>query len=365
MLSSARLVPRQAVLAVAVAAMLATAGCTGVVPGSDSGSASGAQLDNVPADATFVGHVDVSGMADDESLRAIVNTALEANAEMETYDGPTSVEEMLAETENESGLDPTKVNGMTIFGTEAEASIESASSSGAIVASSYSESEMVAAIEDSDDVTLTEQTYEETTLYADETGEYAVGVLGDGTFAVGSQAVVQTVIDVRAGNVDAVSGDLVTTFENTDDDYVRMAMEVPQSEVPTEQYEGATSFNVSAFNTVEYVSMTFGTGDDSVETTVNMVTTSESDAERTYEVIDGALSLYAGMGSEEASELLDAVSVEQNGDTVSVTYTDSVEDIQEWVERLYGMQMGVSASGSASSSDTSDADSGAVTPVTA
>jgi len=107
MTGSPRLRGRKALLAVALAAMLVTAGCTGILGSGGESGGSGAQLDSVPANAEFVGYVDASGMVGDDSLRTLANTALETQAQTsQYYEGPESVSEMLDTLEEESDSTP-------------------------------------------------------------------------------------------------------------------------------------------------------------------------------------------------------------------------------------------------------------------
>jgi len=348
---------RLALLAVGLSALLVTAGCTGSIGGlGTSGDGGGAHLDSVPASAEYVGYVDAAGMASDESLRSIANTALDARGEYDN-DAPADVDAMFEEAENGSGLDPSKVDTVTAFGTTPENPMEGDGSSAMVLSTSYTEDELVAAME-AQDAELTEETYGDTTLYAlegDEEYDGVLAVLGDGTFAVGDRSVVESVVDVRAGDADALSGDLKAAFEDTDDGYVRFAMATPSDEASAEVASQAP-MDASALENVSFVSGSFATGDGNLTSTVNLVAASESDAEQTYELVDGALSLYSSMGDGEAQDALDAVSVEQDGETVTVTHTDTVENVEAHVEALYGFgAASASVSGSASDSNTTSA----------
>lgn len=369
MTRSPRSTRRLVLLAVGLSALLVTAGCAGSLGelgASDAGGDS-AKLGSVPASAEYVGYVDAAGMASDESLRSIANTAMAARAEYDD-EAPSDVDAMFEDAESDSGLDPEKVDSMTVFGTAAEDPTAESGTSAVILSASYTEDELVSAMEDSE-AELSEGTYGDTTVYSYESGadyenaEGVVAVLGDGEFALGDRSAVESVVDVRAGDADALGGDLKATFEDTDaDSYVRMAMATPTERLADQEVAEDAPLDTSTLGTVEYVSMSFGTGDGNVTTTVNMVAASESDAEQTFELVDGALSLYAGMGDEEMQDAFDAVSVEQNGDTVTVTHSDTVENIESLVEQMYGAGVGsASESGSATGSDSNSA---AVAPVT-
>jgi|AntRauMinimDraft_4_1070384.scaffolds.fasta_scaffold00025_103 hypothetical protein len=357
---------RLALLAVGLFALLVTAGCAGSIGGLGAdGDSGGAHLDSVPASAEYVGYVDAAGMASDESLRSIANTALDARSEYDD-DAPADVDAMFEQAENDSGLDPSKVEDVTAFGTTPENPMESDGTSTMVLSTSYSEDDLVAAMEE-EGAELAEETYGDTTLYVyegDESYEGVLAVLGDGTFAVGDRSGVESVVDVRAGDADALGGDLKAAFEDTDDGYVRFAMATPSDGEAAGEVASQAPMDASVLDNISFVSGSFATGDGNLTSTVNLVAASESDAEQTYDFVDGALSLYSGMGEgdSEAQAVLDAVSVEQDGDTVAVTHTDTVENVETYVEGLYGFGAASSSvSGSASGSNSTSASLATVT----
>lgn len=339
-------------LAVALAAMLVTAGCTGILGSGGESGGSGAQLDSVPANAEFVGYVDASGMVGDDSLRTLANTALETQAQTsQYYEGPESVSEMLDTLEEESGLDPQKFNDVTFFGSPGDTVATNAEQAGMIVTTEFSEDEIISSMEESG-TELAEESYGDTTVYTyGFENQNAVAALGDGTFALGDTAAVKSVVDVESGDADALSGELRSEYKDTDDGYVRFAMNVPQEQIPSEQLGANSPLDTSAFNTVQFVSGSFSTSGDSVTANVNMVSESSGDASRTADLVDGALSIYSGVGNEQIRSTLEKLSVSQNGDTTTVSFTDNVENLQELVETMYTMNAGASATASGSASD--------------
>lgn len=332
---------RQIVLAVVFAALVATAGCSSFTNSSDDGNGGdgvgdAAKLDSVPDDAEMVAYVDVDGLSGDQSLRSIANTALEVQAEQSEYStGPTSISGMRSEFENQSGLSPTKFDDVTFFGTTPESGAPNSDSGGMIVTSEFSEDEFVTALEEGDN-DLTEETYKDTTLYTyGMDGDNAVAVLGDGTFAMGDHDAVKAVVDVRAGDKQALQGDLRAELTETDSGYVQFAMHVPQDQIPTNEMDSDAPVNMSAFNSVQYVSGSLSTTGDVVDANINLVSASTDSASRTNDVLDGAISLYKGAGNEQIRTVLEQLSVDQNGDTVTVSFSDDAASIEAVITKLY------------------------------
>jgi hypothetical protein len=360
---------RLALLAVGLSALLVTAGCSGAIGGlgADGDGDGGPHVDSVPASAEYVAYVDAAGVASDDSLTAIANAALDARSEEdEDDDAPEDVEAMFEQAENDSGLDPTRVADVTSFGTTAETPMadgDDRGSSAMVLSTSYTEDELVTAMEERD-AELSEESYGDSTLYAyegDEDYEGVLAALGDGTFALGDRSAVEQVLDVRAGDAAALDGDLKSTFEETDDDaYVRFAMATPSDETSAEVAESAP-MEASALENVTHVSGSFATGDGNVTTTIRLTAASADDAQQAYDLVDGAVSLYSSTSDGEVRDALEAVSVEQNGDTVTVTHSDTVENVEALVETVYGFGAGA---GAASDWD-GDSDSASVAAVEA
>jgi hypothetical protein len=255
---------------------------------------------------------------------------------------------MLEDAEDESDLDPKKVADMTFFATEGEDVPTNAQQAGAIMNTEFTEDELTSAMEDQG-TEFSEETHQDTTVYTyGYDNQNALAALGDGTFAVGDTEAVYGVLDVEAGDQDALSGDLRSQFQNTDDGYLRFAADVPQDQIPTDQIGQDAPVDTSAFNTVQYVTGSMSTSGDSVTTQMSLVSESSDDAARVSDVIDGALSLYSGIGNEDVRETIETVEVEQNDDTVTVSFTETVDTLKDRIELLYSMSAGASASASGS-----------------
>lgn len=335
---------RRVVVALAVAVLVTTAGCASFTGGGGGGGASAdAQLDSVPARADTIAFVDVQGMLGDTNLRGIADTYFEQQAEVygEYYNGPNSTEEALSEIQNESNLDPSGFETMTVFSSaKRQADSQSGDFSGAIVTSSYTKSDIKTTLDEESSTSYSTETYGETTLWVAEKDPYsntqdAIAWLGDGRFVVGNVDAVKSVVDVENGDSDAVSGDLRDTFENTRSGYVQFAMSVPQQQFDAGNYQ-SSQFDTSTFNSVQTVSGAFYTSGSDVGMTMNLVANTSADASDIEDVTSGALSLYKGLVEDETmKQNLENVAVTKDGATVTVSYENSAANIQAAVEELY------------------------------
>lgn len=329
---------RQPLLALLVTALVVTAGCSGILPGSDGSGEAGAALDSVPAKATAVTYVDVDGLLESDAHTRLLNTYLSelANA-TEGYDGPTTAAEVIENAENETELDLSTIDAVTLFSAAGTAN----DYSGAIVTGSFTEQGFVDAQAASQSYNYSETTYAGHTLYvpvdppryADET---YIGVLGDGKMVTGTETAVKDAIDVSAGNADPVSGAVRTAFQNSRDGFLRFGATVPQDQLPTDAANRSLPIDANVYSSVTTVWGAHYVDGDTVGATVTMEATSVDAAKDVRDVTDGAVSLASGYVTEETvKDQLRAITVERDGTAVTVTYENGVGSLESVIEALF------------------------------
>ncbi|MFB6136653.1 MAG: hypothetical protein ABEJ04_07820 [Halobacteriaceae archaeon] len=334
----------------AVVALLAvSAGCSGLPTGSDGGVQSSPALDSVPAGADVVGYVDVQGALGDDAVRTVLNEsiALSSRSSMDE-DAPDTLAAAIAEAENESELDLSAFASVTFYGRTNTTG--DASYSAAVLSTGWAESDLVAAMENDSTYSLEETTYEGQTLYEPTGGSETVvagedlgswvGVLGDGSYVVGSESAVKDALDVSAGNADRLSGDLRTAFEDTGDGYLRYAVAVPQEEFDAGQV--SPGMNTDVFNDVTLVSGSLYTEGEDISLETTLTFQSDSAAGDARDVLKGAVTTYRGLVEDNQTKQLlseEHLTVEADGSTVVVTSTNSADDVVSILEKLYGSPM--------------------------
>ncbi|QDX41561.1 hypothetical protein [Salarchaeum sp. JOR-1] len=331
---------RSVAAVLAVAMLVSTAGCAGLLT-DDGGSASAAaQLDSVPANVDSLAFVDVESMLEDDTLRGVANTYFsEMNASSPYYSGPASVSEAIADAENDTGLSATQFETVTAFSNASEqADTDSGSFNGALVTSSLSKTELKSAVTNQTGMEFSTETYGNATIWVPESAFASgsvVGWLGDGAFVTGTESAVKAVVDVRAGDAPAVSGDLRQTFADTRAGYVKFAMTVPQQELDTGPYASETQFASETLNSVQVVSGAFYVEDTDIGGVTHVVTNTSSAATNIMQVMQGALSAYELASEEAAAETLDKIEVTSEGTTVTVSYENAASNIENAIESAY------------------------------
>lgn len=212
---------RRTVLRTGAAALTtaAVAGClgdgSGDGPGDDSGG-SPAPVDHAPADSRYVLHADAASLLSDDVLRERTNELLGA-ASQESL----SVETLLSQAESQTGLDPEKLQTVTLSGT-----YEQSAAVAVRIESEWSESAVSEALA-GDSAVPTAESYEGETVYRYE-NENTLGVLGEGAFVVGHNGGVEGAIDVATGSAESLSGTVSEGFASAPPGAVRFAFETPE-----------------------------------------------------------------------------------------------------------------------------------------
>lgn len=304
----------------------------------------------MPADADYVVYLDVQGALADETLRNLTNTYLELQAGGKHSSTPASVEGVLGEVRNSTELAPEGLLSATMFGTTPDSETAGLAgqtdSAGVVVQATWSEEALVGAIENSSAYDLEASSYAGATLYsptdATAASDSYLGVLGDDRYVVGTEERVKAVLDVSAGDADALSGDLRSAFADTrEDGYVRYAMTVPQDQVPTDRLENTSGVsNPEIFTEVETVSGAQYTDGDTVGLSMTMHVGSTDAAKDLADVLAGVFAFARqSYGETPAAGLMDrdSLSATQSGSTVTVTSENGVAELNTILELVVGI----------------------------
>lgn len=339
---------------VAVVAMVALTGCVGSLPGLGGGGGGGAQANpaqHVPSNVDAVVSVD-AGVVDDENTRALLNTLFE---ESDAAPGdPGNVDEAVDEFQRDlneeltTNLSVEEINAVAAFGQTpdnpqtAGETPPSEQYAGAILSVDWNREDVLDNVRES--ATVEETTYEGVTVYTIE-NETAGTTLYGAEYETGlwafsaNQQVVEDVIDVAQGNADSFGGDLRTAFDNTREDaYVRYATTVSEEQRQTIRqlaaiYGASAPVDLTQFGDVTAYAGAYYTEGEQVGVSTYMTATNESSAQRLNQTLGSLITL--GKGTVEpgstAEAQLDALSTEQDGDTLSIVYQIDVETLQELI----------------------------------
>lgn len=290
-----------------------------------------ADLGLVPGGADSVVFVNVDQATSDDQIRAVVDTYLEL-----TPEEPDTMEDALADFENETGLDPDGLHQVTAFSRYDEDTGSGATEySASILRTSWEEDDVVSAVEDDDGVSLRETSYRGVTVYEPENGELGtssyLAVLGEETYVVGTQEAVEDVVDRDEGEGEAFEGELRDAFEDSRTGYVQFAFRFPEEQVPTEGQQ----LDTEKLRAISIVTGSYYVEADRLGVETTLYATGESEAQDVEDVMGGALALVRGTTTnDELKTELRNVEVTRDGTVVTINYENSVESIQDLLRAL-------------------------------
>jgi copper chaperone CopZ len=312
--------------------VVVTAGCSGAVPGVGGGNN---PIDQVPTDAEMVMYLDSDKIQEDQETEAL--------SELGQSAGTPTQEEALNQFEDEADIDPENIDTVAAFAYDLNSVEETpGESSFAVIAHGSFDTESVTDyIEEEGSDELEEDEYNGQTIYVEE-NEYgqdtAIGILGEGQMVAGDVDSVEQVIDVSAGDEDALSGDLKSEYSDIKSNSLfGMAVEVPDVDETIEQANrnGPEGIDLTVFESVEMMTFQYATPDGNIDMRAGFQSSSESDADDLSSVIDSATVLYGDTGVSEADAEIEKVDVSQDGSSVTVDYqteVDNIEDLQDALE---------------------------------
>lgn len=334
----------------ALAGVLAvgTAGCIDTVQ-DVAGLGGGAALGTVPEDAESVFYIDVAGALSDETVESVVNSYFEAYAAQRrqygSYDGPENLEDALSDFEDETDLDPESLKDVTGF-YEYSGQSPSSETFGVIVNAEWSADDVQDAIEEAQhDGDVEEDEYNGKTVFISE-NEYGpdswVGVLDATTFAVGTETSVEAIIDVSVGDEDALGGDLKSAYNGLPSGYATYTTEVPNTSAFDDMDQRREDVDVSTLKEVDYTGGSLYVDSETVGLEWQLIAGDSDEATEILETLeDGRDEMVAELEASDSDEAdtaieeLESIALDQDGNTVTVTYETTADDIEDFIDDVY------------------------------
>lgn len=310
-----------------------------------SGPASASAVEQVPDGVDTVVHVDMA-ITNDTVSRELASAGLNSTTRRVGVSGPANLSAAGSKLDNQTDLDLRAVSDVVLFGrlnrsVSPDGGVEDAEYVGVIVHADWEIDEFFESVRnDTDGVAPTE--YERTSYNGQPVlapvGESAaaggwVGVLDDGKFVLGSEAAVKDSVDVAVGDAGSFDGELRSAYGETPSGLVTFAFAVPQRSIPG---EGEMDVEIEDYQPVETVAGSYYTTRTGAGVELRMVASGTEDARDAADITAGELARAAGTAENETvQEVLRAVEVERNGDTVTVSYEESVDGVEVLLRYLY------------------------------
>lgn len=315
----------------AVGAAASLSGC-GAVDSLLGGGAD--QIALVPDRAESATYADVTAVLNDEATERMVEVYIDEASESDYYDGPEDYEDLRDSFEEETDLPLSEVAYQVSFSRYSEYGVVG-DYSGTIVETGWSEAAVVDAYEAQGDLTYEAASHEDGTLYVPDT-QYAptVGVVSEGTYVTGERPAVEDVLEVDAGEREALADPLKSGYADTRSAPVRFVGEMAPWIDGEMDGPGDEEFSLEPLQETEYVAgSVYASGNTrGAETTFHA---DDADTAADVEnIVSGYVSLVQGdeYTSEELKTVLRETEVTRDGEDVVVTYEATVDQL----ETLFG-----------------------------
>ncbi len=305
-------------------------------------------------------------MIADDTVEGFLNEVFSTAGEQEDYDGPADKEEMLDDIEEETGLDPREMEESLGFSKTPETpgtatpepdEIEQTATqySGTWFTAGWSEDDIVSTIEsEADQFELESSEYNGYTVYEpvpageetppsgmeSENPPARMGVIADGEYVTGTEEAVEDALDVAAGDTNSAADELRDVYSGVRGGLLKMASTVPEN-LPQDSLpqgtvgEGDVEIQPERLEELQGGALVFYTDGGDMSMTASMTAETEESAGHVVEVIDGAIaSTKRNVEDEDLAAELDAISVEQDGRSVSVDYANDLASIREIIDLI-------------------------------
>jgi hypothetical protein len=309
-------------LAGILAAALMLAACT-------AGSQDSLLLDSVPADAVMLGSV--------QPERALGNSDVRDSLDrLVGVFGDKTLEDALAQVQEASGIDPAAVEQVLVFGTADE-------QGAVLIAGPYSEAKLKETAEEKGgDLSVT--THRGYDLHT--TGDGATLVfLAEELLLMGKLEAAKAVIDVRAGEADALGGELRDSFEALGDPPAKLFLLTSEGlfDKPEEAREEESGdfalddlpIDLSFLTEIDSVGATLDAVQQDFALALTMTYPDADQAGNAQQAIETLLGLVTLLGvAPELSDLLGGLEVTAEGAVLTVAGQFSADDLEGLAEAL-------------------------------
>jgi hypothetical protein len=184
--------------------------------------------------------------------------------------------------------------------------------------------------------------YKDYHIYAYKAEENVFAFLSDNTLVIGTMQPVKDVIDAHKGDVAALGGEVLDTYNKLGDTLIKVAVAVPPGVTEGQLGESASQIlgDLSAFDKVESVGMTVSKNDRSVTIDLKLCCVDNDSAQSIEQTIDGLITfaqLLMGMSDNQQQNqaldtLLNEVKVTRRDTCVNINITATLTEIEDLIQ---------------------------------
>jgi len=294
----------------------------------------------VPKKANMLGKVDLSKLLQDNDLWGICY-----NSYTGIYDksSPQTFDDARTLFKDQFNIDLKSFQQGVLFA-DVSQSNDGGNYWGAIVKGTFNKNDLIAAIRSwgGDNTAWRTINYKDYHIYAYKAEENVFAFLSDNTLVIGTMQPVKDVIDAHKGDVAALGGEVLDTYNKLGDTLIKVAVAVPPGVTEGQLGESASQIlgDLSAFDKVESVGMTVSKNDRSVTIDLKLCCVDNDSAQSIEQTIDGLITfaqLLMGMSDNQQQNqaldtLLNEVKVTRRDTCVNINITATLTEIEDLIQ---------------------------------
>jgi len=248
------------------------------------------------------------------------------------------VEEVMSEFTDQTGMDPGDILEVVIF-TDMSA-METEEYSGLIMTGNFDDEDLVDRIVEKTGTDFTADKYCGYTYYVASNDEGAFMILNDQMAIAGSVDAVRDCIDVIAGKIEKISGEVLETYNSLGDVVVRLALVVPEEAkeaLAEEPGEAMMPVAMEPFEDMQTVGLALDLNEWVMTLKVDAGFSSPESAGKAAEALETMIDFYALMSpDEETAELVERIEITSSGSRMQILFEMGLLELAELAESYTG-----------------------------
>ena len=296
----------------------------------------------VPDGSTLIGQVQLEQFLDQVDVASLYAAVPKDD------DDPQTLDQLLDETAERTGIDFRQVTELALFG-----DISRTDDYFAIIARGrFQEEEIVAAIRKDKDASVGATDYRGRSIHTigdaggDAGDSVSLAVLEADILVVGADAAVRAVIDVQDGKRDRASGDLPDALNDLGKGLIRLVLKVPPEVFQDQSSLGELPFFgpdppislVNAFQDLDILGVNLEQEEQTLKLRAQLDFSNGDSASEVGRFLGVFLQLMAGLtAGQEGSRLLESLRVSTEGQRVSIRLQAPVADLSQMLSALLAL----------------------------
>lgn len=297
-----------------------------------SGGGSTNPITLVPQKANMVGEVNLAKILSDEDFADIYDRLPKKSEDPQTLD------DVLDAFQKETDIDLRQFDGGVFFGDVSQSGGDG-SYFGIIVKGDFNKNDLLSALEDNIGENLDTVGYKGYEIYTGENEQAALCFLSDKMLVIGGMTPVKDVIQVKEGDREALSGEVLDTFNGLGDALIKVASVVTPSQTGESLPSGLGEFqlDLSAFSDVEKAGLVLAKEAQVISLKADLYfanSKSAEDAEKVFSLINVLAYILPipEQGQTLVQDLLNKLQVEREDKLLTISIEMTVSEIEDMIE---------------------------------